>query len=150
MRPSRKLNSSILVAVLLGVVVRSLVASGLMVVTGDGLTDVSLVICPTQNPSLNVGIFSDSHEHGHGAHLAQSDPENPEVISGLHAKVLDNTCFLWVSSSTDTAWHVSVASSNYFQHSNSALFYRKHFINVPTYITGSPRGPPPQSKPFYS
>ena len=87
----------------LGLILRSLVAPGLMVVDGaDGFGGLALVLCPGQNPGLNFELLSASEsDHHHRGAVAENSLQMHSDLAhstGLHAESLDAGCAAWVAS----------------------------------------------------
>ena len=89
---------------LVGLILRSLVAPGLMVVDdSDGFGGFSLVLCPGQNPGVNFALLAGSENHHNHHHVAVSQDlsqlhSDLDQNVGLHAESLDTGCALWAAS----------------------------------------------------
>ncbi|MCZ6658399.1 MAG: hypothetical protein O7C67_13985, partial [Gammaproteobacteria bacterium] len=80
-------------------VVRSLVAPGLMVVGGaEGFASLSLVLCPSQNTSLDFDQLSSivrHYRHGLQSHHEHQRNTDAALDAGVHLVSLDSSCGLW-------------------------------------------------------
>ena len=99
---TKKNRAKIGIFLLAGILLRSLVASGLMLVaSADGF---SLILCPTQNPTLATGVltdggYNDHHHHHHAAATTNSDELTTDDGATFNAESLDSTCTVWAGSS---------------------------------------------------
>ncbi len=92
-------------AAALCLVVRSLVAPGLMVVGGsEGVTSLALVLCPNQNQALDFDRLSSGGGRHHHHRLSTPDDkqQNSDAApdAGMHLASLDTGCGLWSASAT--------------------------------------------------
>ncbi len=90
-------------------VLRSLVAPGLMVVGGaEGFVSLTLVLCPAQNRNLDFDRLANGdnhhlqHYHDYRPPTEDAQPLHSEPVqgSGVHAESLDVGCVLWAGSAT--------------------------------------------------
>ncbi len=133
---------------LVGLVLRSLVAPGLMVVDGaDGFGGLSLVLCPGQNPGLNFDLLAssdDHHKHHHGGGRFDSDQlqSDPERYIGVHAESLDAGCALWVASASGTALAVYKLPINGTLQSEQPITHSVVCVRSTLHSNRQPRAPP--------
>lgn len=106
LRPHKNAYRRIATVALVGLILRSLVAPGLMLVDGsDGFGGLSLVLCPGQNLGLNFDLLAGGEVHHKHHHVVVSqDPSqlhpDRDQNPGLHAESIDTGCALWVASAS--------------------------------------------------
>ena len=133
---------------LIGLVLRSLVAPGLMVVDGaDGSGGLSLVLCPGQNPGLNFALLTggaDHHNHHHGS--APQDPTELDAAVnqdiGVHAESLDAACALWVASASSAALAAYTPSISEFAKSEQSIPHAVAHVRSTLRRSRQSRAPP--------
>lgn len=151
---SRKTRSPIIIGVLVGLMLRSLIASGLMITGGDGLADFSLVICPTQNRSLNFEILRDGNvahrHHGHGPHSGNLRSENSETDSNVHAESLDPACLAWVGSGDEALKFAPTNFPSSIGRVGTPISPTQLPLTIQIFDFSGPRGPPRTAKSLFS
>lgn len=150
-----KHRSQIIFVVLLGLTLRSLIASGLMLIEGGEFGGFSLAICPTQNRAIDFDILQDRganghHHHEHKSQSLDTDPSNSEPGSHVHAQSADPTCLIWLGSSGDFIRFASHLEIHIFggPYLQSAVAYDLYTIQ--TFRFSGPRGPPQTSTSLFS
>lgn len=144
----RKLRTPIAIGLLLGLTLRSLIASGLMLIDEGGLAGFSLALCPAQNSAIDFDILHDrnagGHHHGHEAHTGDADPGGAESDQPVHAESFDPGCLAWLGSGENVLGFASDLDIRAF-----ACLRRVHAVGcslhpVQIFLPGGPRGPPQQ------
>jgi len=132
--------------VALGLILRSFVAPGLMLVDGaDGYGGLALVLCPAQNPSLNFDRLAggDSHHHHHdGAETPAGLTLDTSESPGMHAESLDVGCVLWAGSASGSALIVRGSSLVVIPPTENSIPLVNVFTGIFVANSFQPRAPP--------
>jgi len=146
MTAARISRSAIAFVALAGLILRSLVAPGLMVTSGSDFGDFSLVICPAQNRVINFEVLADHgvvHRHyGHGTHPDKLESSISETAANVHAESLDPACLVWLGSGADRLRVAAIFHPASTALVDASISRTRHLVTVQMFNFPDPRGPP--------
>lgn len=146
MQAAKKLKAPIIIVILLGLTVRSFIASGLMLMDIGNSAGLSVALCPTQNRGIDFDILRDSnfveHHHVHGNHSGDGESKDTGDDTHLHTEGVDPACLAWLSTGGDALQFLSNLDFSAAAFRDFLGDYKYPLLASQNFIFNGPRGPP--------